>query len=128
MDAPVRLDLWLWAARMYRTRSQAKAAIDAGQVEVNGAPSKPARNVQPGDRIVLRRGAERLELVVEALAERRGPASIARGLYRETEASRAARAAQRAERALLGYRPPSGRPDPRARRALRRLHRDDPER
>ncbi|HTV84140.1 MAG TPA: S4 domain-containing protein [Dyella sp.] len=118
-----RADVWLWAARMYKTRSLAKQAIDGGKVEVNGAGCKPAKVLHVGDSIRLTRGEERLELQVLALCERRGPASAAQLLYRETDASRAAREQAREQRRLSGAglnRPPT-RPNKQERRELRRL-------
>ncbi|NGP54311.1 RNA-binding S4 domain-containing protein [Thioalkalivibrio sp. XN8] len=115
----VRLDRWLWAARFFKTRGLAQAAIAGGHVHVNGQRAKAARVVRPGDRLEISRGEERLEIEVVALAARRGPASVARELYAETEASVAARqAAQQLRRDLAGNRPPSVRPDKRSRRRL----------
>jgi ribosome-associated heat shock protein Hsp15 len=120
---PVRLDVWLWAARFHRTRSLAKRAIAAGHVQVNGVAGKPARAVAPGDRITLTRGEDRIEVVVAALSEARGPAPVAQALYAETEASAAARAAARESRRLTmaGHAKPPTRPDKRARRQLLEL-------
>lgn len=122
MDA-VRADLWLWAARFFRSRSLAKAAIEGGKVAVNDGSCKPARPLHVGDRIRVRRGEEVFDLEVLALSDRRGPASVAQALYRESEASIAARAAAREQRRLsgTGIDHPPARPDKRARRALRGL-------
>lgn len=119
----VRLDVWLWAARFFRTRALAKAAVDAGRVRVNDQAAKPARSVRRGDRLRVLRGGEVVECVVEGLAEVRGPASIAQTLWRETESGRAAREAARAQRRLeaQGYRAPARRPDKRARRLIAML-------
>lgn len=87
----VRLDKWLWAARFFKTRSLATEAIAGGKVEVNGERAKPAKAIKPGDEVRLRQGPYEHTLIVRALAERRGPASVAQALYEETEASRAAR-------------------------------------
>jgi ribosome-associated heat shock protein Hsp15 len=121
--AEVRADVWLWAARMFKTRSIAKQAIDGGKVDVNGAGCKPAKALHVGDLVKLTRGEERLELEIVALAEQRGPASVAQTLYRETEASRLAREQAREQRRLSGggfNRPPT-RPNKQERRELRRL-------
>ena len=119
----VRLDLWLWAARFFRTRALAKQAIDTGKVEVGGQRAKPARGVRVGDALVVARGEERFEIEVLALADVRGPASVAQALYRESESSRIARERARALRAAerTGYRPPETKPDKRARRLIRAL-------
>jgi ribosome-associated heat shock protein Hsp15 len=117
----VRVDVWLWAARFFKTRSLAKQAIVGGHVDVNGAGCKPAKMLRVGDRLQVAHGEERLEVDVLALSERRGPASAAQGLYRETGASRSAREAARAERRMVGAMAPPKRPDKQARRELRRL-------
>jgi ribosome-associated heat shock protein Hsp15 len=118
-----RLDIWLWAARFFKTRSLAKQAIEGGKVEVNDAPGKPAKALHVGDRLKLRRGDENLVVDVAALSERRGSAAIAQALYRETDASRAAREADREKRRLegAGYAKPATKPDKRARRLIRAL-------
>jgi ribosome-associated heat shock protein Hsp15 len=90
-DARVRIDKWLWAARFFKTRSLATEAVDGGKVEVNGERAKPAKAVKPGDEVRLRLGPYEHILIVRALAERRGPASLAQTLYEETAASRDAR-------------------------------------
>ena len=120
-QAPVvRADVWLWAARFFKTRSLAKHAIDGGKVELNGASCKPSRAVHVGDRLHISRGEERLEVVVAGLSEQRGPAPVAQTLYRETEGSIAAREAARAQRKLgaAGLLRPPTRPDKQARRQI----------
>jgi len=121
--ASVRLDLWLWAARFFRTRALAKQAIDTGKVEVEGQRAKPSRGVRVGDALLVARGEERFGIEVLALADVRGPASVAQTLYRESESSRLAREHARALRAAerSGYRAPETRPDKRARRLIRAL-------
>ncbi len=120
-DLHVRLDKWLWAARFYKTRALAAEEVARGRVSVNGQAAKPARELRPGDRLVLRQGA--IERVVEVLAQSsvRGPASVAQTLYRETAESLAAR--ERAAQARrLGVEPATaieqGRPTKRDRRQL----------
>ena len=119
----VRLDLWLWAARFFKTRALAKQAIETGKVEVGGQRAKPARAVRIGDALRVVRGEEIFEIEVAGLSDTRGPARVAQTLYVETEQSRAERlerlARLRAERA--GYRPPEQKPDKRARRLIRAL-------
>ena len=114
-----RLDRWLWAARFFKTRGLAQEAIAGGHVHVNGQRAKAARMLRPGELLAITRGEERFEVRVLALAERRGPAAVARTLYEETEASCLARAAaQQARRDLAGNRAPAARPDKRDRRRL----------
>jgi ribosome-associated heat shock protein Hsp15 len=121
--AIVRLDQWLWAARFFKTRSLARQAVDTGKVEIGGQRAKPARNVRVGDALRVARGEETFEVEVRALGDRRGPASVARALYAESEASRLRREAERATRAAerAGYRAPDAKPDKRARRLIRAL-------
>lgn len=119
----LRVDVWLWAARFFKTRSLARQAIDAGHVEVNDAACKPARALHVGDRLRIGRAQERLEVSVLALSARRGPAGDAQRLYRETDASRVAREVSREQRRLSGaaFDHPPGRPDKQARRQLRKI-------
>ena len=119
----LRIDLWLWAARFYKTRSLAKQAIETGKVEVGGQRAKASRQVHVGDALVVVRGEERFELTVRGLGDKRGPASVAQMLYEESIESRDRRAAERATRAAerAGYRAPETKPDKRARRLIRAL-------
>lgn len=119
----VRLDLWLWAARFYKTRSLAKHAIETGKVDVGGQRAKPSRVVRVGDAMRVMRGEEIFEIEVRGLSDTRGPASVAQTLYAESEASRARREAERATRAAAraGYQAPETKPDKRARRLIRAL-------
>ena len=119
----VRLDLWLWAARFFKTRALAKQAIDTGKVEVGGQRAKPARAIRIGDALRVARGEERFEIAVTGLSETRGPASVAQTLYSETEASRAARLARLADAraARAGYQAPEHKPDKRARKLIHAL-------
>ncbi|MGE5468451.1 MAG: RNA-binding S4 domain-containing protein [Ignavibacteria bacterium] len=119
----MRLDKWLWAARFYKTRSMASAAVDGGKVRVNHAPVKPAKELRVGDRIHLRAGEQDWEIVVKALNEQRRPASEARLLYDETSES-AERRTREAELRRLAPSPSSeakGRPTKRDRRQLHRF-------
>lgn len=121
--AQVRLDIWLWAARFFKTRSLGKQAVETGKIEIGGQRAKPSRAVRIGDVLNIVRGEERFQIQVLALSEQRGPAAQAQKLYLETEASRAAREAaiaqRRAER--TGYQAPLSKPDKRARRLIRAL-------
>jgi ribosome-associated heat shock protein Hsp15 len=119
----VRLDLWLWAARFYKTRSLAKQAIETGKVDLDGQRAKAARSVRIGDALRIARGEEHFEVIVRSLSEKRGPASAAQALYVESETSRANREAARARRAAerAGYQAPDTKPDKRARKLIRAL-------
>ena len=119
----VRLDLWLWAARFFKTRALAKQAIETGKIEIDGQRAKPSRAVRIGDGLKIARGEETFEVEVRGLSDTRGPASVAQGLYAESEASRIKRESERAQRAAAraGYRAPETKPDKRARRLIRAL-------
>ena len=118
----LRLDRWLWAARVFKTRGLAAAACDGGKVDVNDHAAKPARAVRPGDtvRVTLPQGRRRI-LKVAGLDDRRGPPSLARGLYDDLTPPEPPRVrwAPPPRRA-----PGTGRPTKRERRALDRLRRD----
>jgi len=117
----VRIDKWLWAARFFKTRSLAARAVSGGHVHLNGSRIKPARLVRVGDELVIRRGEVEFSIRILALADRRGPAKVARTLYEESEASIAAREAAREERRLIRAAAvrPAKRPDKRDRRRIR---------
>ena len=123
MSDSVRLDKWLWAARFFKTRSLATDAISLGRVIVNGDRAKPARNVKIGDVLEIDNGSDRWEIDVMGLSDVRGPATVARNLYEETDVSVARRAAMAENRRL--YREPGttikGRPTKRDRRELDKL-------
>lgn len=127
-EAAQRLDKWLWVSRLYRTRTLATDSVNGGKVRVNSQPSKPARQLRPGDEISLLRGNEPMTVVVKGFSLQRVSAKDVPALYDETAASLAAREALRAERALsgpVGY-SGKGRPDKQQRRALQRLRDRDP--
>ena len=116
----VRLDLWLWAARFYKTRSLAKAAVEGGKVRVNSQPCKPAKAMHIGDLVNLVQGNEALEIRVCALSEQRASAAIAITLYAELPESLAKRLSLREQTRLqrLGYQAPASKPDKRDRRRI----------
>jgi len=118
----MRLDKWLWAARFFKTRGLAQAAVVGGKVKLNGERVKPAKEIAPGGELTIRIGEFEWAITVKALSNKRGPAEAARKLYEEDEASRARRIAQAAERRahanVLGDR--KGRPTKRERRELER--------
>ena len=119
----VRLDLWLWAARFFRTRTLARQAIETGKVEAGGQRAKASRVVRAGDALRIERAGECFEVQVLAVSDVRGPATVAQALYVESDASRAKREAARefARAQRNGYRPPETKPDKRARRLIRAL-------
>jgi len=95
--APVRIDKWLWAARLVKTRALAVDAIRGGRVKVNGAPAKPSKDVKPGDELEFSQGVIRLTARINGTAERRLPASEAVHLYTETADSQNEREQRLAE-------------------------------
>jgi ribosome-associated heat shock protein Hsp15 len=116
----VRLDKWLWAARFFKTRSAAQQAIEGGKVKLNGERTKPARNLQPGDRLLINIRGYEWSVEVLVLSAQRGPATVARTLYAESEESRAKRALEVEKRRRFNE-PAStirGRPTKRDRRVL----------
>jgi len=123
MDDRVRIDKWLWAARFFKTRSLAAQAVEGGRVQLNGLRVKPAREVKPGDELVIHIGALEWVIEVRAPSARRGPAPEAQTLYAESEASRQRRFEAVATRklALAPVRSEKGRPTKRDRRQLRRF-------
>ena len=124
-----RIDRWLWAARFYKTRSQAAAAIEGGKVRLGDARPKTGAQVRIGDVVRIRSGPIERTVVVRGLAERRGTAAAAAALYEETTESLALRREREAqlksmpETAFRG----KGRPTKRERRELDRLRDPWPE-
>lgn len=121
----VRADKWLWAARFFKTRSLAKEAIESGKVHMNGSKIKVSKELQIGDTLSIRQGhATRLEekiVVILALSENRGNATIAQTLYRETDESLAQREFMAEQRKLQNLARPDTKPTKKDRRALQKL-------
>lgn len=119
----VRLDRWLWAARFFKTRAQAKRAIEGGKVQLRQARTKAAKEIGVGCELTIRRG-DMIQIVnVTRLADRRGSAAIAQTLYRESDASIERRETDRSRRKMerAGLTVPSTRPTKRDRRELKKL-------
>jgi ribosome-associated heat shock protein Hsp15 len=116
----VRIDKWLWAARFFKTRALASKACDLGRIRSNSIEAKPAREVRIGDMLHIRNEGGEFEVQVLALSQMRGPAAVAQTLYRETEASIAARLKAAAERKeMQQFAPlPERRPSKRDRRRI----------
>lgn len=116
----MRLDKWLWAARFFRTRSSASAAVNGGKVHLNGNRTKPAKSITTGDQLRIRRGTFEFMITVDSLCSQRHQASEAQKLYTESETSLAQRAdiaAQQRTARAQGVRRP-GRPDKKGRRQI----------
>jgi ribosome-associated heat shock protein Hsp15 len=119
----VRLDRWLWAARFFKTRALAAAAVAGGKVHVNGTRAKPAKQLQAGDALRVRVGPYEWLITVRGLSERRGPPKTVAVLYDESPEGRAARE-RRAEQHKIAPAPAyqgKGRPTKKERREIERL-------
>ena len=118
----VRVDKWLWAARFFKTRSAAQQAVEGGKVKLGSERIKPAKEVRVGDELAIQIGAHLWTVRVAQLSDKRGPATVARTLYSEDEASRAQREEQLALRKFAAdpAQERHGRPTKRERRQLER--------
>ena len=116
----VRMDLWLWAARFFKTRALAKRACELGRIQSNGQPAKAAREVRVGDRLRVTNDGGDFQVEVLLLSEVRGPAAVAQTLYRETDESREMRQRLAAEQKAMRQFEilPEGRPSKRDRRHI----------
>ncbi len=122
-DDKVRLDKWLWAARFYKTRALAKAAIESGKVHCRGERCKPGKEPRVGDEFLLRTGFDERTVVVKALSVVRRGAPEAQLLYEETAESvkRREQAAEMRKAGALGM-TTDGRPNKKQRRQIHQLH------
>ena len=123
METSVRLDKWLWAARFFKTRSVAREAVSGGKVHLNGNRAKPGRTINIGDELRIQRGDEEYIITIIEPSIRRGPATVARTLYEESEESRARREKLAEDRKLERQKSaaPERRPDKRQRRRIVRF-------
>ena len=112
----MRVDKWLWTARLFKTRTLAAGAVAGGRVHVNGVAVKPSREVGPGDQLEILIGSMRRTVIVRGTAERRVSAGVAANLYQETEASIEERRRQAELRRLTGQVNLGARPTKRDRR------------
>jgi len=128
-EVKLRLDKWLWAARFFKTRSMASVAVSGGKVHCNGQRVKPARIVQIGDALRIKRGILEMTVIVKGVSGQRRSAKEAAELYLETEESLSTRERQREERRLLrsihDNAHPVGRPTKRDRRLIHDFTRND---
>jgi ribosome-associated heat shock protein Hsp15 len=123
MMTGVRMDKWLWAARFFKTRALAARACELGRIESNGQGSKAAREVRVGDLLRIKNDGGDFQAEVLALSEIRGPAAVARKLYRETAASLELRLKLAEERKAMPHFEAlrEGKPSKRDRREIDRL-------
>ncbi|MEH6583200.1 MAG: S4 domain-containing protein [Halioglobus sp.] len=119
----LRLDKWLWAARFYKTRSLAKAAIEGGKVHLGGSRVKVSREISVGDTLQIRQGWDEKVIEVAALSSQRRGAPEAQQLYRETEDSVTRRQAEAEARKAAGgmIDRPATRPSKKQRRQIHRF-------
>ena len=119
----LRLDKWLWAARFFKTRSLAKAAIEGGKVQLDGQRVKVSREISVGDSLHIRQGWDRKIVVVRALSDQRRGAPEAQRLYEETAESIARREEEAAARKAAGgmIDRPAQRPTKKQRRQIHRF-------
>lgn len=128
----VRIDKWLWAARFFRTRSLAKKAIEGGKVHMGGKHGgqrvKTSKEVSVGDTLTIRQGASasmnEKTIIVKALSDNRGNATIAQTLYEETAESVSQREYYHSQRKLANLARPDTKPNKKQRRELQRLKSD----
>lgn len=117
----IRLDKWLWAARFFKTRKLATEAVNGGHVHVNGGRVKPARQVTVGDEVVVTKGLYKFTLNILELSEKRGSASLAQKLYRESPESIQLRADLSLLHKTQAVLAPAKRPDKRERAKIIRF-------
>lgn len=119
----VRIDKWLWAARFFKTRSLAKKNVEQGKIKVNGQRCKPARTIDIGDQISIKKSQAKWVVDVLELSEQRGPAKVAQTLYQETAASQKEREDQQLLNKLEYHSTPKpdGRPSKKDRREIQKF-------
>ncbi len=123
MNEKLRIDKWLWAARFFKTRSLAKAAIEGGKVQVGGQRVKVSKEIMVGDQLRVRQGWDEKDIVIVALSDQRRGAPEASQLYQETDESIARREAEAVARKAAGgmIERPMKRPSKRERRQIHRF-------
>ncbi len=123
MTDTVRIDKWLWAARFFKTRGQAREAIKGGKVQLNGTRVKPGRTLSEGDRLTIRRGDDEYLVTVADLGDRRVSAALAQEKYVEDPDAKARREAAAEQRRLdwKARQERQRRPDKRQRRQIIRF-------
>jgi len=118
----VRMDKWLWAARFFKTRALAAQSCELGRIRSNEIQAKAARDVRVGDKLRVKNDSGEFEIEVLLLSEVRGPAAVAQTLYRETDASKEARAKAEADRKIMSqFEVPEVRPSKKDRRLINKF-------
>ena len=121
----IRIDKWLWAARFFKTRSIAKAAIEGGKVHHNGERVKVSKEIRVGTELTIQQGFDKKTVLVKALSGVRGPAPVAQQLYEETEVSIARRELIATQRKLHNLARPDHRPSKKDRRDINRFKQEN---
>ncbi|UTP73099.1 ribosome-associated heat shock protein Hsp15 [Alteromonas sp. LMIT006] len=120
-NAPeVRLDKWLWAARLFKTRSLARTSVQAGKVHYNGQRTKPSKVVELGATVKVPAGYDTKELVINEIVEQRRGAALVQDMYRETQSSVEQRERNAQARKLSAFHSPKPetKPDKKQRRQI----------
>lgn len=120
----MRVDKWLWAARFFKTRSIAKAAIEGGKVHHQNERVKVSKEIRIGMELTIQQGIDKKTVVIKALSGVRGPAPIAQQLYEETSPSIARRELFAAQRKLNNLARPDHRPSKKDRRQIQKFKHD----
>ena len=128
-DDKIRLDKWLWAARFFKTRAQAKEAIEGGKVHMNGQRCKVSKTADIGAKLTLRHGLDEKIVVIKALSDQRRGASEAQALYEETTESIQARTEESERRRIMRsfMTVPDHKPNKKERRDMRRFEQSNQE-
>ena len=121
----MRVDKWLWAARFFKTRSIAKAAIEGGKVHHDNERVKVSKEIRVGMELTIMQGFEKKTVVIKALSSTRGPATVAQLLYEETEVSLARRELIAAQRKLHNLARPDHRPSKKDRRQISKFKQEN---
>ncbi|MFV5494320.1 S4 domain-containing protein [Acinetobacter towneri] len=121
----IRIDKWLWAARFFKTRSIAKAAIEGGKVHHNGERVKVSKEIRVGTELTIQQGFDKKTILVKALSGVRGPAPVAQQLYEETEVSIARRELIATQRKLHNLARPDHRPSKKDRRDISKFKQEN---
>jgi len=122
-DVKVRLDKWLWAARFFKTRALAKAAIEGGKVHYEGQRSKVSKVVEMGAKLTIRQGFDEKEVVIRGISDQRRGAPEAQKLYEETVDSIKARMDESERRRIMksAMAAPDHRPNKKERRQIHKF-------
>ena len=122
-EVPVRLDKWIWAARLCKTRSIAREWIQAGKVHYNGQRTKPGKTVEVGAMVRVPAGWDIKEIEILGIVDKRQSAAIAQTLYQETATSMEKREENKAARKVQAFHnpKPEQRPDKKQRREIIKL-------